>query len=209
MVWSMSYEPKLDALPRAEVVEGNLKHRGPGGEFVELEDYTPDGGGGLKRGFALSSGRRVKPESLPKVIRWMSKRPLLDYEATFVHTVTDRFRALIEEIEPGVHQFEPIKFIAKDRSPLSTRWFWQVCNRLDTVDREKTDMVMGNVIWMTDDTIPKGQRIGYVFNLSQIGNAQFWFDKHQCSMKLCSDNAKNRIEAAGITGIRFIQQKTA
>lgn len=209
MVWSMSYQPKPDTRPRAEVVEGNLQRLGPDGEFVELEDYTPDGGGGLKRGFALSSGRRVKPESLPKVMRWMSQRQLLDYEAAFVPTISERFRALIEEIEPRVHQFEPIEFIAKDRSPLGSRWFWQVCNRLDTVDREKTDLVMGNVIWRTDESIPKDQRIGYVFNLFQIGNAQFWFDKHQCSMKLCSDKAKIRIEAAGITGLQFIQQKTA
>ena len=68
---------------------------------------------------------------------------------------------------------------------------------------------MGNVIWMPDDTIPKDQRIDYVFNLSQIGNAQFWFDKHECSMMLCRDNAKSRMEAAGITGLRFIQKKTA
>lgn len=182
---------------------------GPNGQHIELEDYSPDGGGGLKPWFEGDSGRRVKPDSLPKVIRWKSKRSLLDYEVAFVRTVSERFRALIEEIEPAVHQFEPIDFIAEDRSQLGTRWFWQVCNRLDTVDREKTDLVMGNVIWRIDDSIPKGQRIGYVFNLSQIGNAQFWIDKHQCSMTLCSENAKSRIEAAGITGLRFIQQKTS
>jgi hypothetical protein len=57
-------------------------------------------------------------------------------------TVSARFRALIEENEPGVHQLEPIRFIAKDGAPLADRWFWQVCNRIDSVHRERTNWVL-------------------------------------------------------------------
>lgn len=210
MVWSMRYQPKLPTSPDAEVVEGNLQRLGgPTGQHIELEDYTPDGGGGLQPWYEGGSGRRVKPESLPKVIRWKSKRSLLDFEVAFVKTVSERFRALIEDIEPGVHQFEPIQFIAQDRSPLDTRWFWQVCNRLDTVDRAKTDMVMGNFVWKPNDDIPKDQRVGVIFDLSKIGNIQFWHDKHLSAGTYCSDNAKARIEAAGVTGVAFTQKKTA
>jgi hypothetical protein len=73
------------------------------------------------------SGRRAKPDSMPKVIRWMSKRELLDYEGAYTgYSVSDRFRDLIEEIEPEVHQFEPIRFVAKDGTLLEDRWFWQI-----------------------------------------------------------------------------------
>jgi hypothetical protein len=76
MVWSMSYRPRPDSYPLAEVAEGNSRE-------LELEDMTDDGGIGL-RIMRSSSGRRAKPESVPKVIRWMSKRPLLDYEGAYI-----------------------------------------------------------------------------------------------------------------------------
>jgi hypothetical protein len=209
MVWSLSYRPKPDSGPDAEVVEGNLQKLGPGGQHLELEDYSPDGGGGLKPWFAGGSGRRVKPESLPKVIRWKSSRALLDYETAFVKTVSNRFRALIEEIEPGVHQFEPITFIAKDRSPLAERWFWQICNRLDTVHPERTDMVMGNFIWRPNDDIPKSERVGVVFDIAKLGSAKFWYDKHLSGGPYLSDDAKVLIESAGMTGVHFTYKKQA
>jgi hypothetical protein len=199
MVWSMSYRPKPDSYPMAEVTEGNS------GE-LELEDMTDDGGVGLRIS-RWSSGRRVKPESIPKAIRWMSKRELLDFETVCQGTVSQRFRALIEEIEPGIHQFEPIRFIAKDRSLLADRWFWQVCNRLDSVNREKSDWVLlGNAI---QSWSPPSKRLRIdgkhhlVFDVARIGDTRFWHDKHISTTLLVSDAAKSRIELAGITGVHF------
>lgn len=195
MVWSMSYRPKPDSYPLAEVAEGNS------GE-LELEDMTDDGGVGLRIS-RWSSGRRVKPESIPKVIRWMSKRKLLDYEGAYIGwTVSDRFRDLIEAIEPGIHQFEPIRFIAKDRSPLADRWFWQVCNRIDSVHRGLSNLTFkqNGIVWRPPPkpTVPR-----IVFDLSKIRTANFWHDKHLSSGTFVSDIAKERVEAAGITGVYF------
>lgn len=200
MVWSMSYRPKPDSYPLAEVAEGNS------GE-LELEDMTDDGGVGLRIS-RWSSGRRAKPESIPKVIRWMSKRKLLDYEGAYIGwTVSDRFRDLIEEIEPGVHQFQRIRFIAKDRSLLADRWFWQVCNRVDSVNREKSDWVLLGRDIQSWSPPSKRLRIDgkhhLVFGLTQIGDAQFWYDKHISTTLLVSDAAKSRIEVVGITGVHF------
>lgn len=134
MVWVMSYRPVPDSYPGAEVIEGNS------GE-LELEDMTDDGGIGLKMS-RWGSGRRAKPDSMPKVIRWKSRRKLLDYEGAYVgYSVSDRFRALIEEIEPGVHQFEPIRYETKDGSLIEDRWFWQICNRIDSVHAELSNLV--------------------------------------------------------------------
>ena len=199
MVWAMSYRPKPDSYPLAEVAEGNA------GE-LELEDMTPDGGIGLRISRSFS-GRRAKPESVPKVIRWMSKRKLLDYENARRKTVNDRFRALIEEIEPGVHQFEPIRFIAKDRSPLEDRWFWQICNRIDSVHRGLSNLVLREgVVWRPPPkpTVPRN-----VFDLSKIGTAQIWHDMHIPGVTFVSDTAKDRIEAAGIAGVYFKHREQA
>ena len=203
MVWALQYRPNPDSYPGSEVVEGNS------GE-LELEDPTPDGGTALvvSRGF---SGRRVKPESVPKVIRFKSKRPLLDYEGTWnIYSVSDRFRALIETIEPGVHQFEPVRFIGKDGSDLGTRWFWQICNRIDSVHREKTDWVLeGGVIWGPSASFDSRNPTFPVHDLHKIGHAKFWHDKHISNAAYVSDDAKSLIEAAAITGVHFTHREQA
>ena len=166
MVWAISYRPKPDSYPSADLIEGTRQ--------LVLEDKSDDGGTNLAAQGESDSGRRVKPESVPKVIRWNTKRKLLDYETKFRRTVSDRFRALIEEIEPGVHQFEPIQFINKDGSELAVRWFWQVCNRLESVDRETTNLDTSRKGWRR----PPLERAILFFDPRKIGDAKFWHDKH-------------------------------
>jgi hypothetical protein len=50
--------------------------------------------------------------------------------------VSARAKALIEQFEPGVHQFLPVEFVDIDGKHLEDRWFFVVCNRLDTIDRQ-------------------------------------------------------------------------
>lgn len=198
MVWVMSYRPVPDSYPGAEVIEGNS------GE-LELEDMTDDGGIGLRMS-RWGSGRRARPDSMPKVIRWKSRRKLLDYEGAYIGwSVSDRFRALIEEIEPGVHQFEPIRFVAKDGALLEERWFWQICNRIDGMHADLTNMVFNGVSWRPPK---KPERAHPVYDLSKIGGAQFWHDKHTDGT-FVSDAAKELIEAAGITGGHFNYREQA
>lgn len=198
MVWVMSYRPVPDSYPGAEVIEGNS------GE-LELEDMTDDGGIGLKMSRSFS-GRRAKPESIPKVIRWKSKRKLLDYEGAYVgYSVSDRFRDMIEEIEPAVHQFEPIRFVAKDGTLLEERWFWQICNRIDGMHAELSNMVFVVRGWCPPAK-PEVARL--IYDLKKIGNAQFWHDKHTKGA-FVSDAAKDRIDAAGITGVHFNHREQA
>lgn len=191
MVWAMSYRPKPDSYPLGEVVEGNA-------DALELEDRTSDGGAGLATAPSFT-GRRIVRESIPKTIRWKSKRKLLDYETTCIKTVSDGFRALIEEIEPGVHQFEPVRFIGKDRGDLGNRWFWQICNRIDSVHRGRTTMILPKFNWRSQVGVPPI----LVFDIAAIGPAAFWHDKHISNASYVSDATKSRIETAGITGVHF------
>lgn len=191
MVWAMSYRPKPDSYPLGEVVEGNA-------DALELEDGTSDGGAGLATAPSFT-GRRIVRESIPKAIRWKSKRKLLDYETTCIKTVSDGFRALIEEIEPGVHQFESVRFIGRDGSDLGNRWFWQICNRIDSVHRGRTTMALPRSIWRVQD----GVEPILVFDALAIRSAAFWHDKHLIGGPFLSDSTKHRIEVAGITGVHF------
>ena len=193
MAWSLSYRPKPDSYPGATIVEGNTGR-------LELVDDTLDGGTNLRPEYVGFSGRRVKPESVPKVIRWDTRRKLLDYETVFHQTVSDRFRQLIEEIEPGVHQFEPVRFIAKNGEELSNRWFWQVCNRLDTVHAERTENYKRNpTFWQA--TLRGEPKL--VFNSNAIGQAKFWSDKHLGDGPYVSDPARDKMLANAMTGVHF------
>lgn len=194
MVWSFKYQPSGSSYPNADVVEG------PRG-FPELVDTTRDGGTSFIRGAQHFAGRRINPESVPKVVQFLSRRSLQDLEGQFVHTVSDRLRTLIEELEPQVHQFEPIDYIAKDGSPLERRWFWQICNRLDTVHRELTVWTLDGPSWRP----PAGwdKKAHLIFDLSKIGGVKFWHDKHVSSASFCSDDVRERFDADGITGVRY------
>ncbi|QDH33189.1 DUF1629 domain-containing protein [Porphyrobacter sp. YT40] len=202
MVWSFSYDPLGSSYPLAEIVEGPV-------DALELVDPTPDGGVGL-RGSVMFSGRPVKPETVPRVIQWKSRQKIGDYVGAWVATVSDRLRALIEDIEPGVHQFEPVEFIAKDGSHLEDRWFWQICNRIDSVNREETDWILfRGVLWAPDRTKlkPAAEKIGLVFDTKAIGAACFWHDKHDSNSNYCSDSTHERLIEAGMTGFRFYHKK--
>lgn len=183
--------------PAAEIVEG---WTGP----LALEDETPDGGVALRGSSTSFSGRRAKPETLPKVIRWKSRQRVGDFAGVFRKTVSERLRALIEEIEPGVHQFEPIKFLAKDGSFLEDRWVWQICNRLDSVNRQATKMILRNGrIWAADFTLPENEQGPMVFDTQQIGSAKFWHDKHVGAGNFCTDDVRETFDKAKITGLRY------
>lgn len=210
MVWLFRYLPINDRVPNVEVAQGNWRRLGRRGEYLELEDYTPDGGRGLRFGFfELESGRRVKSDGVPKKVYWKSRKQPLDFEWVIFKSVSDRLRTLIEEIEPGVHQFEPLEFISKDGISLFHHWFWQICNRLDTIHRQKTDMVLDELVWKPNDEIPSSKQVGAVFDLERIGSASFWYDKHVSGGPFCSDHAKNVIVASGLPGFEFVPMKHA
>ena len=160
LVYSLRYAPAGSSFPNAELVEGPDK--------LIVEDQAPDGGAFVFGAPGLS-GRRVRPESVPRVIRRFGRRKLLDFEGQFVGTVNDRFRRLIEDMEPGIHQFEPVRYIGRDDELLEERWFWQVCNRLDTVDRERSTGELRDGLYRSK----KGVLRRVVFNLEAIGRAKF------------------------------------
>jgi hypothetical protein len=132
--------------------------------------------------------------------------------------VSPRFRSLIEAIEPGVHQFFPLRLLDKAGNHLADHWVWVVCNRIDSVDRANTTLVLKGIQWRHPGELPDGQvpqaavasqPVKLVFNSSQVGNAHFWRDKHILPGGLyCSDDAARRISAAELTGIELIQAET-
>lgn len=192
MVYSISYEPSGSSYPKAKQVNGEISE-------LELEDTSPDGGVGLNLARSFS-GRRVIPSSVPKKIRWCSRRQLQDHEDVVKRTVSDRLRILVEEIEPEIHQFIPVEFVDNIGAHLAYRYFWQVCNRIDSVHHEKTNWILKNgVVWFP----PADEKPHLVFDLSKVGDAKFWHDKHRTEGPYIIDEVRNRLEDGGITGIKY------
>jgi hypothetical protein len=71
---------------------------------------------------------------------------------------------------------------------LEHRYFLVVCNRLDSLDRSQTTMVLfRGMMWrpasdLDPEELPPGTDRSatpkMVFNAAQIGSAHLWFDKH-------------------------------
>nr|WP_073974232.1 hypothetical protein [Erythrobacter donghaensis] len=75
----------------------------------------------------------------------------------------------------------------------------QVCNRIDGMHADLTNMVFSIRVW---NPPPKPEVARPVYDLMKIGQAHFWHDMHTKGT-FVSDFAKSRIDEAGITGVHF------
>ncbi len=201
MVWAMGFDAGLPVHIGHEELDGDYSKI----EYVDTT-FERDGVGGTFEPGDLHLGRAVKPDHVPtRIVRKGSKQTLPDVDwAVGMYFVNDRFKDVIERFEPGVHQFFPTDFLSKDGTLQAHMYFFNVCNRLDSVDRDLTtaELELGRT-WRPD----KG---GYlVFNLRQIGKHHIWHDKHVLKGLYVSDALHDALIEAGITGLEFIEQRTA
>lgn len=187
MVYLAEYEPSGYSFPNGKIVAGNTG-------ALKLVDNTPDGGRGLVLDVA-SSGRVVAPESVPTRIEWQSRGRTQDVESIFVRSVSGRFRDLIEWIEPDVHQFLPLEFVNSGGSVIDKRWFWQVCNRLDSVDGERDGWHLEKPYWR----FPKNQKP--IFKNAIIKDSKFWCERYCSGWFFMSDEAMAHLNENDISGL--------
>lgn len=104
-------------------------------DLTHLErHYLAKGRSGMERGYP------VKPDHAPKKMLWScGKNPLPEVFRMQCIAVSERFRTLVEQFEPGMHQFIPVEVYKSAKSkPVATYYWFNVCCRLDSLDREKT-----------------------------------------------------------------------
>lgn len=211
MVYGLNINPTQGYYVEYELLDGDM-------EQVRLIDDTPDQGG---RPPVMKGGRAMDPTHLPTRVRWKDrkKQPMADFNGGPMTSLSARAKELIEQYEPGVHQFFPVTFYDIDGDFLEDRWFLNVCNRLDTIDRERVQgFVMkryqsGMEAWIPIqdivrrkefDLLPPGydttQPLRLVFNRAQIGGAHLWVDRHLSSGIWVSDEFDAAYHAAGLTG---------
>lgn len=124
-----------------------------------------------------------------------------------------RARDLIEQAEPGTHQFLPVAYFDIDGKLLENRYFLFVGNRIDSVDRNETTLVLANgFMWITAANLVRmkrplppgadpGKPTKLVFNKGQIAGKHLWQDKHLSAGPYLSDALASLLRAAGMTGL--------
>ncbi len=189
----------------------NIRNLDGDPQKIEAVDTTPDDGLSIIR-HPTTSGRPIKTEFVPTKIQWQDKQPVPDVDQPFgMLSVPDRFKEIVEQIEPGVHQFLPVEFVDVAGNHLAHRWFFIVCNRLDSVDREHTTMVLANgKLWMPERNLPAEERSvtfdpnlepKLVFNDGQIGTMQAWHDKFDLYGPFVSDALGQALLETNLSGI--------
>ena len=185
-----------------ELLDGDMdKVRPQGYEFVApTYSVILDDGTIIRKG-RMSTGLRNDPTHLTTKILWKGrKRQLTDLQRAHSSLlVRDNFRKVVEALEPGVHQFEPVEIVWRDGSSAGQFFWFYPCTRLDGMDREHTTHTLHRErVW---DEVSGGK---YVVSLKRIGSHHVWFDKRAMwHLPYVSAAFKQAMAEAGVNGIGY------
>ena len=123
--------------------------------------------------------------------------------------VSPRFKDVIEDLDPGVHQFVPVTLVLKSGEELPY-FFWAICALQDTLAQELLDPPLRP--WGKWDPLRKhlerGDRIRLAFDGNKLGPAHAWIEARYREQHFVSANFVERVQAEGIRGIRFEAKET-
>lgn len=172
---------------------------------------------------AYKSGWRVNADDLPRKVSIYDARYLVDVDQDgALKYVSQRARDLIERLEPEMHQFEPVEFVDKSGKHIADMYTLIVCQRLDTVDRDKTTgMALSPYRWtslktlsrMKPEILPEDADLSepahLVYNLKQAGTACLWVDIHLTDGIFMSESMVEAFDREGLTGLARVQMDVA
>jgi hypothetical protein len=182
-MYYLGSKPTLGHYANTQTLDGDVSK-------IEVADKSPDAGFDLNTAstYAANQGRPISTEHVPTRVEWQESAPVPDVDTVGgLLAVPPRFREIVEQFEPGVHQFLPVDYLDRKATILAKRFFFVACNRLDSVDRAHTTMVLSKGMWVPPrdlvrrkEKIPPGIDVNaaakIVFNNAQIGNKHAWSD---------------------------------
>jgi hypothetical protein len=209
MVYSFGpADEKLGYTYGHDILDKDIKLSVSGTLKVAVIDKTNDGGTSFD--ITENKGRAVSVEYFPKkILKNGPVRQIPDMcRVLGFMMVSQKYKDLVEKFEPGVHQFSPVEvYWDKDKPSVGTYYFFNICNRLDTTDKELTtcEWVQGKIAGFWTYGRP-GEK--WVFRKSSIGNAVIWADKHlSAAPALCTDAFHDATVAAGCDGIDYMHSE--
>ena len=207
-VYTIFADPGADFGRRSDPVDGDRRKVFPVGfEFhpvtnsVRLEDGT------RVRKSSTYQGVPIDPTNMPTKIKvGGGKSPPADLIMHNGFFVSGKFRLVVEELEPRLHQFIPVELVWKDGSHAASYFWFYPCNRIDCMDREHTthELTEKAGLWMNR---PGGS---YVVNLERVRGHDVWIDPRMAGFDLpfVSETFKQAMSEAGVRGIGYNAMKT-
>lgn len=204
MVWGHPKRAFLDA--DSDQPFNNLPYANPD----EVKLTAPE----KERKFTIGHGYRVKPDHAPKKALWRARKAeyaITDIASILGQTVvSEKFRLLVENYEPGVHQFIRVDIYDKADGTAASRHYWlNVCRRKDCVDpvRSKFEWVAdySGVTGFWDDRAHPDSKL--VFSKELVGDMHLWVNPHLLVRQnfYASSIFVEAAKAVGITGMLFAE----
>lgn len=209
-MYYLGSEPTLGHYAGIEPLDGDVSK-------IEVADKTPDAGFSphTASSYPTSQGRPIITEHAPTKVEWQETGPVPDIEVVRgMLVVPPHFREIVEQFEPGIHQFLPVDFLDRNGALLAKRYFFVACNRIDSVDRAHTTMILSKgARWRPAQEVarrrPEDISPGFdvnvapklVFSNEKIGNKHAWCDMFLMFGTYLSDALGSALEAENFSGI--------
>ena len=121
MIWNLLTQPTGTYPVEIDLLNGDWDKN-------QLEDMSVDiGRRPLMRTDYYQSGRRVKSDFLPTKAKrsGAGNQPIEDYKKVRLAQIcSGAVRELIEQFDPGTHQFEPLEILDRGGQPEEREFFW-------------------------------------------------------------------------------------
>ncbi|ATG35916.1 hypothetical protein PhaeoP23_01774 [Phaeobacter piscinae] len=214
MVYAMAggntdYDPTLDVEPGNffEGMDGKLR-------AAEVADLTPDGGVRIGKS-SWHKGRSVKvdenfPTKLKRSGPGIKRAKLLDVnrQTGSLDLVNQTFKDIVEEFEPGMHQFFPMEYYdSKGKVKIGDGYWMVICQRLDTLHDTlcvppRNDR--GFIDKFNEDYKDRNKSLDrIVFDKEKVSGHHMWHDEFLSMSYLFSDTLAERLIGAGLTGLSY------
>jgi hypothetical protein len=173
---------------------------------------------------AAKLGVRIETAHVPTRMHWQApgRVPIPDFEGSYFLNVSQRARDVVERVEPDTHQFIPLRYETRDGKLVEDRFMFVVANRVDSVDREETTMILWRSnVWRSakivalrhPNDVPSDVDLEaparLVFDLNRIGNRHVWRDPFVLDGPYVSSVMASAMMDAGLTGVGLAEVETA
>jgi len=197
-----------------KLLDGDFKQVYPTGFEFNPNSTDPAAAGNLlqqeDRTFVMRiksyQGLPVDLTHVPTRIQYQGKRSeIVDLMMTANwFFMTEKLKTIIEELEPGVHQFKPVELVDAKGAHLADYFWFVPCNRVDSMDREHTTHEFYEERkWKHEN----GKK--YVVSLKQTASYHLWIDPRLSSGSVfISQTLHDALVAADLKGIGFGELET-
>ncbi len=175
----------------------NREHRN-----IRLVDPAQDDGTRIWP-HSFDVGRPVDPATMPKFLARIGPKEhaLLDlYSFGNDVVVPEAFKQIVEELEPGVHQFFKMQIVEEDDKslkPIGERYFMVACNRLATLHDTLCEPAL------VDGWPERQSQTKLIFSNQKIDQAHVWIDKKLSQTLFISEALHARLVALNMSGVQF------